>query len=245
MKDVCNLKQGHFGLKVNGKDVLYLYIRKNGCSTWKHFFAGYSEHKKNSKKYENLLGFMGEYHKIRRYSDLRKFEDRILVVREPVDRLFSGFINQFLMRFERTYSLHDSVASKIDKPIEKITFREFLYDYILASNDDDVDAHFWSQSSHLAPIEYNHIWKIEDLAIKTKELFGDAISKRYFTRKRNTTSRINRYHEDCSSIPCGELYEKYVKTNTLPSFDSLIDSEFSELISSRYADDVKLYTSAE
>jgi len=236
-------RQLHFRLVISRKRVCYLYIRKNACSTWKHVFAGESKHRANAKNYDNLIKFMGKYHKLIAVEQVNAIENRIIVIRDPIDRLYSGFINQFLMRMgsDRQTAMHKEVCDSVGKPIEELSFHDFLNSYLLVKNDEEIDGHFWSQTSHMADVEYNHIWLLRDLYESSKSLFGKKLADKYFLRKVNSSSRIAKYDTRSLHTPVGELYQRFVSENSVPSLSGLFDKESLLLLTDYYKGDVDLY----
>lgn len=234
-------RKAHFSFSIDGKEYSYCYIRKNACSTWKKFFAGVSPHKVESKKYANLINFMGDYHKIKSRRKLREIKESIVVTRDPVDRCFSGFVNQFMMRLDRQAGLHKSVENVLGKKVSDVSFVDFFYDYIMKAGDDELDAHFWSQVSHLDNIEYKHKIAIQYLEPYANTLFGGDLSERYFARRSNDTSRFLKSEEfDCNSSS-GEMFELYRKEKTIPSAKGFFGDRLISDIYEAYEDDYAFY----
>ncbi|SDI96742.1 Sulfotransferase family protein [Vreelandella titanicae] len=239
-------RQLHFRLAVKGKLICYLYIRKNACSSWKGVFLGESKYKEEASEYENAINFMGKYHKLRTLEQVRGIEHRIMIVREPVERLYSGYINQFLMRLgkNRQTSMHKEISQAVGKSAEKVTFNDFLTHYLFPRKDQKVDGHFWSQSSHMAEVEYNQVWLLPNLHQHATDFFGKDFADKYFLKKMNSTSQIEKYDLDCSDLPAQKLFESYVDEKRLPSLQSLVNRANRPLIEAYYADDVAIYSNA-
>ncbi|MBB3229780.1 sulfotransferase family 2 domain-containing protein [Halomonas stenophila] len=239
-----NSRQLHFKITVNGRNVSYLYIRKNACSSWKKFFAGVSPYREHAKEYQNLLGFMGKYHKIKTVAGLKTIQESIIVVREPAERLFSGFVNQYLMRLDRRSLLHESVEQHTGKRAEDVTFHDFLYAYVTDIGDEKVDAHFWSQRSHMADVRYHHVWPISQIHGNAKKVFGEQIADRYFLKKSNSTHQIERQEISTPYSSSRDMFDIYEKTKELPKFECLVDPSASRHIKDLYSDDYALYERA-
>lgn len=237
---MLNKRQLHFEVEVNGINIVYAYIRKNGCSSWKRFFAGVSPYKEEAKGYDNLIGFMGKYHKIRKKEKIDRNSNNIVVLREPLERFYSGFINQFLMRVDRPSSLHGSVNDFFEKSFSEVTLEDFVFSYLQQKNDE-IDAHFWSQSSHMAEVEYHHKWLIQNLFSEASGLFGEDVAKEYFLKRANSTNEISRNDYFSSKASVGEMFEVYMKESSLPSMDSLLNESIRDEIYSMYSDDFDLY----
>lgn len=233
-------RQQHYKITVGDTEIVYSYIRKNGCSSWKKLFAGLSPHSREAKGYANLISFMSKYHKIRKVKELYGSKNNIVIFRDPVERLYSGFINRFVMLLDQQSSLHDSVSSVLQKEVGEVTFEEFLLKYIPGAGDD-VDPHFWSQASHLADVEYQHKWLLSDLFQEAGKLFGKEVAESYFLNKQNATGQFSKNDNFSCSTPAGEMFFKFKKDGSLPSFDSLMSPEIKDNALSLYSEDVRLF----
>lgn len=228
-------------LDINGERYSYVYIRKNACSSWKNLFIGESTFKDKSKNYSNPINFMATHHKINDTQELMSIKNRIVILRDPLGRLYSGFINQFIMRLnkERQGVVHHEISSHLMKDAESITFQEFVDNYIL-DEDCEVNAHFQHQSSHLADVEYNQKWLLESLYDKARETFGFEIADKYFKKKKNSTQRIEKLDGNYRKVKASEIFEIYQKTKKLPSFNSLLDEMDIKKLSEYYKKDYEL-----
>ncbi|MBW5798988.1 sulfotransferase family 2 domain-containing protein [Halomonas elongata] len=234
-------RKAHFSFNIDGKDYSYCYIRKNACSTWKKFFAGVSPYASESKKYGNLINFMGDYHKVRSKKKLINISESIVVTRDPVDRCFSGFVNQFVMRLDRQAGLHKSVEKVLGKKACDVSFLDFFYGYIVKADSNDLDAHFWSQVSHLEDIEYKHKIALQYLGSYTEFLFGSDLSSRYFSRRSNDTSKLLKNKEfDCRSLS-GDIFMRYKNEKTIPGSKGFLSEELVSDIYKVYEEDYVFY----
>jgi hypothetical protein len=184
---------------------------------------------------------MGKYHKIKNIDRIKKIKNRVVVLRNPIDRVVSGFVNQYIMRMDRISDLHKKVQEFTGIDYWKLSFKDFIELYLLKAPDKYLDAHFWKQTSHMAPVNYTHVWLLENLYKDSASLFGVEIATNYFLRKVNSTHNIPRYEKEAYDLSAKKLFNKFLKKGILPSKDALIFSELREQIEFYYQKDIKLY----
>lgn len=236
-------RQRLFGLTIRGKSVSYAYIRKNACTSWKWVFAGVSKHKYNEEQYPNILSFMGDFHALTR-AEANQAEIRIAVIRDPVERVYSAFINQFVQRLDRQGEIHRHVSEMVDTGFEEMTFANFVEDYLLRATAETEDAHLWSQSSHLKGFNCNELIPMNRLYERTEQLFGRKFARTYFHRPRNTSRSLSKYEAVSSCITVGEMFARFKDSREIPSCDSIMDDRIRSLLQAKYSEDLKLYQRA-
>lgn len=239
-----NSGRQHFGMKVEGLYFVYVYIRKNACSSWKHFFINESTAKKTDADRENPLRFMERHHRVRSVQSIRAAPNRIVVLREPVERVVSGFLNQYVMRLKRGSGVHDDVTSRTQVACHDVTFRQFLDQYLLDSCPNELNPHFYTQASHLADVDYNRVWLMDKLEDEVRGVFGSRIAETYFARRTNATSHIPKYEHPAMDVTAGALYLEWKRSGVLPSKKALAPKELAGKIRSYYEEDVRLYKKA-
>mgnify|MGYP003384935503 CR=1 FL=1 len=238
----CNLsnpRSKHFTIDINGKKICYLYIRKNACSAWKELFKGESKHQYDKEKYPNPVSFMGEFHK----SDLESnFKYKIMIVREPLGRVVSGYLNQFVLRLERENNLHQSVSEQLGCAPENVTFKDFVHIYLRDVKLSYVDAHFWTQQSHMANVQYEKIL-LKNLHKSMADIIGKELSDKYFSKKLNSTSNFKKYEVSSDDVDAIELFHKFKKGEGLPTVESFLSPSIKAHLLSQYSKDIELYES--
>lgn len=234
--------KSHFQLTLNGKRFAYTYIRKNACSSFKRLFAAESKYSRKIKEHRSTLGFMAKYHKINSLKEFQSIENKIVVIRHPLHRLVSGYLNRFIQKLEAKDSGSIvSVCNSMSIPPESLTFREFCTKYLINKDFSQVDPHFWPQKFHLAPVSYNHIWLLSELYNCTKVVFGQAIANKFFKKKINSTSEFPTYDDPVVDWPALDIYERFLSTGCLPSYSAMVDDELQKIIYRIYADDFQLF----
>lgn len=189
----------HFQININGTNVSYLYIRKNACSAWKRVFANESKHKYSESEYGSVMRFMGTHHSVS-VGKARKANQRIVVLREPLGRIVSAYINQFVNRIYDATDFHMQVSQHLGKPVDSVTFKDFVNDYLIDLPAAEVNNHFWSQKSHLGDISYNKIILLQNLYRDTRKLFGKTFADKYFKQKVNATSNVKKYEVEAYDL---------------------------------------------
>jgi hypothetical protein len=230
----------HFIIKINGVEYVYVYIRKNACSAWKKVFFAESEHQSEVNKSLGPLEFMNRFHRASTIDKVLAVEKRIVILRDPIVRVHSAFINQIVMRMDRQYSLHESIEEFIGKPIGRLTFADFVNNYLVKIDIDEIDGHFQPQSCTLLDIEYSHVWDLSNLYRNSIELFGAKFADRHFAKKVNSTARLMKSSESAWNAKIREISKVFINKNMVPDISSLITPEIAERLRIFYKQDYQL-----
>lgn len=232
--------QPHFKFSVNGKQYVYCYMRKNACSSWKRFITRESPFSSELSSYETPMKFLGKYHKIFDEERIKKIPSRIVVLRDPMDRVVSGFLNQYVRNLDRPTVLHDMVSDKTGIRKEKVSFLDFVSFYLMETKDLDLEVHFIPQYCHMNDaIEYNKVWKTDDLYEEAKREFGEVLAGRYFKSKVNDTA----YHGiniNASEVASEDLFTSYASSGSFPDKGDFLTLEVEELVSNKYSRDISI-----
>lgn len=230
----------HFIIKINGVDYVYVYIRKNACSAWKKVFVAESVHRVDAEKSLRPIEFMIKYHRATSLVDIISINRKIVILRDPVIRVYSAFINQIVMRMDRQYSLHRSIEYVTGKPIGRINFSEFVNLYLTKVDPDEIDGHFQSQHSALLDVEYSDVWELSQLHQRSTALLGESFADRYFAKKVNSTERLLKSNEQAWDWKIREISKRYNHENTVPDINALIRPDTAEKIALFYERDYEL-----
>ncbi|WP_071809970.1 sulfotransferase family 2 domain-containing protein [Lyngbya aestuarii] len=231
----------HFHLHLNNIDFVYTYIRKNACSAFKKFFVANSNMRDNIKYCNSYLEFMMKYHRVKSIDSLKAFEHKIAVIRNPSDRVISAYLNQFIQRLKKGSDLSDSISRNISVSLDLLTFREFVSEYLAKVDFERVDCHFWPQKEHLAPINYNHLWLLDNLAENSEKLFGYELANKFFKHKTNSTSKYKKYDDNAVDLSAIHIYERFLNQGDIPSYSAMLDDELEAIINQLYYDDFELF----
>lgn len=230
----------HFIIKINGVEYVYVYIRKNACSAWKKVFVAESEHKKEQNNNLSPLEFMNQFHRADTLDKVMAVENRIVILRDPIMRVYSAFINQIVMRMDRQYALHKAVQTACDKPIGKIIFDEFVDEYLLKTEVQKLDGHFQPQNLALLPIDYKNTWDLSKLHQEVQALMGKEFADRYFLTKVNSTEKMKKVSMDANGFTVRKIFNLWNNREVLPDFESLVGVDCREKLSKIYQDDIQL-----
>ncbi|MEX5727656.1 hypothetical protein Ga0609869_001009 [Rhodovulum iodosum] len=213
----------------------YLYIRKNACSNFKRLIVETSEIQK--PKQETALHFANSRYRI---SSVRHLRNRrvLCVVREPIGRIHSAFLNQFIQKLDVPgNNIRKQADESLSKPVVEATADDFFRDVVMARSD--VDLHFLPQVKHMADVPHE-IWPLERLHDRASEAWGDEIADRFFKSHVNYTSNINRIEGDYRSASIGELAQM-LSEGVFPTIRSLLGDETHEGLRRMYMDDTSLH----
>lgn len=229
----------HFVTALNGDNIAYCYLRKNACSSWKSFILRNEEVAGIS--HADQMKLLKRKYRLDDFDSFYQCKYRIAVLRDPIQRLYSGFINQVVMRLKRGGDVIDSVEAVIDFPISEITFHDFVYKYLISVKPGSLDGHFKPQSLQMYPKEYySHIFKMDNMNEHISNIFGKEVSESYFLNHINQTSRINKVDGEFAKVKISQLNEYYNQNGSLPSFISLLGDEIAKDLQSLYRDDFKI-----
>lgn len=229
----------HFRIDTMG-GVGYTYIRKNACSAFKRMILETSNAAdKDPDRFDHPSKFMGRYHKLTP-AQMAKQGMRIVVLRDPIERIISGYVNLFLMRLDRPMlTVHRAIEEFTSKPASAVNFEMFIRDYLAQGN---VDEHYAPQEKHLAPLHYSHVLDTDNLYSDTVSIFGERLAKRYFARPRNSTAHLSQDHDpDAYRRTVGELFNAYKETGKLPTKEGFLTDQIREELEEIYKDDVEIW----
>jgi hypothetical protein len=232
--------------------VAYCPIEKNACTYFKDNLLANSDH---AAEYQDSGLDPHSFIKNRkrmRLQDLQHLKDpdylRFVIVREPIERTVSAYINKFVRN--RMYKMalqaveqYASIDPTFDQPRKMLTFRMFVR---LLENFDDaqLDHHWRSQISFVAPLVDCFDWIVPMERIAE---FLPVLEKRMncnFPREKSANQNIYEAHRLRK-----RFYDKYPARLRLlehpPGVESLMLPEFDEALRQRFALDFELYQLAQ
>jgi len=204
----------HFQFDLNGKRFAYCRIRKNGCSAMQRLIIETSPYKQHGSASE--YEFLRKHHRVPKMNALRSANHRILVIRDPVERIFSLFTNKFVQRIGNV-GIFNSYRLVTGKDPNTASFRDFVVDYVSRLGDVVLDPHVWPQHWHLCPVVYDCVVQLGELSEGMAEIFGNELARQFF-------------HD---------------KINPSQEFDVWADPEMFTRISTIYAEDIRMMESIE
>ena len=186
----------HYEVRIGGKRLLYTYIRKNACSSFKRIInrkphpkyfvknmLGREEHGRN-----HISGNM-KYYLRQNDADLKidKYDETVFVYRDPVERFISVFTNKFIDNFDKPTAadIRANFEKLSNMPAGDATFIDFIK---YSENDFSLlDCHLWPQKSHLWEIDYSLPISIERLQDEMSECIGRELAQKWFGKRVNAS----------------------------------------------------------
>lgn len=219
--------------------IAYTYIPKNACTSFKRSFG---------KAQGWLTGDSPSAHEMtaarwgRGLASYPRADERIVVVRDPFDRLLSGYLNRFLMR-------HDAVAAHAwrnglaeglapDATRFDVTFADFV-EYLSRTPSRKLNEHWRPQSDFLIG-SYTRIVRFEHIAEDTAFLAERGVVLEQ-ARGHATSANRRDLGPGWGHRRARRLRRLRRRRGFLPSRDSMYDDHLYALVADRYAADVDLF----
>lgn len=182
----------HFRLPgTGGTPLIYAYIRKNACSTFKAYFNRRPHGKylvrrwllRDATATDGIGGNMAHYRHPLGSNDLE--EDYMFVYRDPIERIWSLYKNKFLEESGQGQVVREFEAWA-GKPAAETTFGDFMR--YLDQPFALLNAHYAPQKSHLIEREYIAI-RMDELGQTMVRLLGDSRGQ-HFRQTFNRTKSV-------------------------------------------------------
>lgn len=240
---------------VDDLKLIYLPIAKNACSSLKRMVAamggvdllpGEDIHIKLDKNSTGLQFADRSEDEIRHALSSPDWM-RFVVIRDPLDRLVSAYIEKFVLnrnhpRIEETVGpTYRAVFKKDDLDAEDfargITFREFV-EVILAETPKALDFHWRPQSEQLGNIAFTHIYdvrQLDDLVADLRAHVGQEVELPRMNVSRDATGDLIDLPGAYDILPA-DLAEP----NRI-SIGSFLPPDLRSLVEQYFAMDVTLY----
>lgn len=178
-------QSGHFRYQDEEVDFSWTLIRKNANSAFIQFLNESTglKQRPGSPRWELASKYFAASP-----DHAARSLNTVLVLRDPLDRLKSLFLNKFVDlpavgRHPGDIGRDACRVTGFDLP--DITWEVFVRDYALTP--EARDPHVKKQALHLGPLNYNRVVMLESLSELMIELLGQRIGSRYFASKVNPT----------------------------------------------------------
>lgn len=225
-----------FIIALSDGDLVYTYIRKNACTSFKKLFKSFSPY--DFHQAGGDLKGMAHYYKVCSPDQAARAKHRVFVYRDPVERVVSVFKNKFIQK-SGADDIIDDFKRVTGLDPDCINFRGYVKDYVAKiSSGTHIDAHLLPQQWHLLPIVYNSAIPLHSIKSEMSKILGCEIGEKFFSKPVNST-KANKsvcdrfYGEDKVS----DLYALYKSSGVFPSNDALLSDDIVDLIRSIYVDD--------
>jgi len=193
----------HFHFVLNGTRFVYCRIRKNGCSAMQRLIIQSSPHKQEAS--ESEYGFLQRRHGIRRMKVVRLADRRILIVRDPIERIRSLYTNKFVQRIGNSDIFRNYFSVTGEDP-RNSTFRDFVRNYVSQLGDVRLDPHVWPQSWHLCPVLYDHVIELSELFEGMSQVIGTDLAREFFCEKVNSSPETDLVTDDETYARLASIY---------------------------------------
>jgi hypothetical protein len=234
----------HFPFRANGKRILYAYIRKNACSSFKRLIVSRSPHKEKRPDFATSLAFLQRFHAERGGGDGAGYDHTIFVVRDPAERLVSVYNNKFVQR-DGHADIFANYAAVTGEDPDTASFHDFMTRYV-GRPFETLDQHVRPQAENLRPAVYTDAILLDELHARMTGIVGPRMADRFFLHKINSTSRFApAARAEAWSAPARELHDTFRADGALPPTQSLLSPALRARAREVYAADVALFEAVE
>lgn len=217
--------------------IAYTYIPKNASTSLKRTLGraeGWRVDPAAAHEMSRLVWLRG----IVQYSAV---DERIVVMRDPFDRVLSGYLNRFLMSKDAVadHAMKSGLALSIGSKSTKddVTFADFVQ-YLSRTPNRTLNEHWRPQSDFLAG-SYTRVIRFEHLAEDTAflALRGLVVDQ----ARGHDTSRIRRdLGPGWGHHKARRLRRLRRREGILPTRDNMYDDRLYAMVAERYAADIEL-----
>ncbi|WKN29770.1 sulfotransferase family 2 domain-containing protein [Porifericola rhodea] len=207
--------QLHLMFEFEGYRVVYAYIRKNACTSFKRYLlekAGILDSKGKKDIYLLLNLYRADFHR-----DFKSANRTIFIHRDPIDRVVSLYRDKFVQG-KNAVDIYCDYERVVGENARKATFEAFALRYLPAAKDP----HTWTQRSHLYPSVYSDAVPIEVLYEFMQDILSSDVADLYFKRPVNASRGHAIEVPNASSIGAHEIRENLEQTGTYPSRESFV-----------------------
>ena len=225
-------------LNIYNSNTVYTFIPKNACSTMRVSLAIANQCISGTEDFnwihKNNATFSASL------SDLVRAEYTFVILRSPLARLASVYLDKIVDRTGVAWHLYDLVQRKIE--LEKITFREFVK---IITQDEYLrtDIHWRPQVDFLVYEKYDDYFTLENFAKAIPIIEKKAKLKIYDARNltKHGTDQYKMLSSKCYADTLPEKILSMKREGKIPSHMSLYDNELKEIVKEAYKKDMKLY----
>ena len=218
--------------------IAYTYIPKNACSSFKQTFGVAQGWLPETRGVQHDMQFSWWLSGLRAY---RGADEHIVVLRDPLDRLLSGFQNRFLTRDEpvAAHAMAGGLAALVgpDASVNDVTFETFLR-YVTATPSRRLNEHWRPQQDFLLG-DYSRVIHFETLTRDTRFLRERGLRLKRLKGHATSTLRTD-VGPGWGYRTVGELRALRAEQKVLPSRASMYDDALTQLVAERYAADISL-----
>jgi hypothetical protein len=243
----------------DANQVAYCYVHKGGSTTWKTLLANISSNGNISNDMIEILSVhsnMNKYGiKMVDYSDKYENYTKLLIVRNPLDRLVSGYLDKMHSSISKFPKIQQSIIKQYRKDNSTNstypTFEEYVAMLLNESDKANMNFH-WSPYVHrcgICGINYDFILRIETMQHDMPMFFSSVYSEsnpvvqdllntldgsetfQYNQRTSDenpaqiTSHKKNELFSSLAKDTVMNIYDKYKEDFVIPGYDLSIDSD--------------------
>jgi len=224
---------------IEGEEILYTYIRKNACTSFKNIIAYYSLH--DFKKAGSRLKGMEKYHRVKAPVQAANVKNRVFVYRDPIERVISVFKNKFI-QLSGANDIIKNFSEVSGVNVEECSFNGFVENYVMKIAEGvSIDAHLLPQQWHLLPITYNRAIPLKLIKEGMADMVGEDVANKFFSKPFNATSHSSSFSSSyCGDVSIKDLRNLYISENTFPSSERFLTPRTIGLLKLIYSDDYRM-----
>lgn len=224
------------------RTTVYVYIRKNACSLFKRMILDALPKDKAASNLTDIQ--MMHRYRAASYREVSRAKRRVFVLRNPIERVVSGFLNQVVLKIDDDYpEMFVEMEKQVEKPRGDVTFEDFVSNYLCAADFSQVNAHFHPVVSHLGDFRYTHVLIDKTMYKDAWAVFGREIADKYFAVRRNDTSKLkSEKTPKAHLISAREILSTYRTEGYLPTKGSFISPDLRVALEKQYAADMTLFS---
>lgn len=237
--------------------ILYCPIAKNACSSLKKMMVDIADLPGSVKSQHpdihilidsfNLGIRLSEFDESKKLQILNNRDYfSFVVVREPYKRIVSAYVEKFVLhRLDERQWPHIAPVIAAIQHVEfenidfkkGVTFQQFV-DYLLTTDDDELDTHWCPQIMYTDKVEFTSIFKISSIS-KLADFISSIVGRPVEITRENQSSTAS--SQSVSSL-C-EQYPSELECLDL-NFESFFDIDIESNLKKRFNEDYILYAKA-
>ena len=219
--------------------IAYTYIPKNACTSFKRTFGRAQGWLPDDAPHAHgmtmawWLSGLGSY---------PRSDERIVVVRDPFDRILSGYLNRFLMRSDAVaqHAMRTGLADRLgpDSTPPDVRFADFV-EYLARTPNRRLNEHWRPQSDFLIG-SYTRYLRFEHLAEDTAFLAARGLTLEAARGHATSTNRRD-LGPGWGDRRARRLRRVRRRRGALPTRENMYDERLHALVAERYAEDIELH----
>lgn len=219
--------------------VAYTYIPKNACTSFKRTLGtaqGWLDPDAPSAHAMRMSWWL------RGLAAYPRTEERVVVIRDPWDRLLSGYLNRFLMHKDvaADHAWHHGLSDRHapDHTRGDVSFADFV-EFLAATPSRRLNEHWRPQTDFMIG-SYTRMVRFEHIAEDTAFLAGRGL--RLAQARGHATSGFRRdLGSGWGHRKARRLRRLRQRREVLPTRENMYDDRLHALVAERYADDVAMF----